>query len=260
MINLSFREKVLLLVLGVVVILIGGFTFLVIPLQSENAVLEAKVQISEDEKQLMETTIQSNPQYLSTLALSQEAIQVSLSQISDPIDRAWYDDTLTDFAQKAGISITQISYQEAALSFPEVNYNVKTEVSSGLLAEIDKINKQEVNEDPSKAAEFEILRYPVEVTFTGSKEKTAHFIKQLYADQETIYVSSLNYDYESMEGSVQIDIYSIDKIDNTDILSSNSNNNNNNTSGNSNTSKDFDKSKDTDDSSDSGIPKPKKSK
>lgn len=256
--NLSLREKTLLLILGVVIILIGGFTLLVIPLQSENAVLQAEVQIIEDEKFLMETTIQSNPNYLSELALSEEAIQLSLNQISDPINRAWYDDSVTDFAQSAGVKISQITYQEPSLSFPEVNYNVKNELNSGLMEEIDKINKHDANEDQSKTSEFEILRYPVQVTFTGSKEKTAHFIKQLYADKETIFVSAFDYDYENMEGNVVIDIYAIDKIDNTDILSSNSNNSN--TSSNSTASKDYSESKSSDDTYETSNPKTKKSK
>ena len=218
--TLSQREKYLLLFLGILIIFVGGFALLILPIQGENKALSAEVSVLEEEMMLMQMTINQNSEYLNQLKESEDQIQTSLNQISNPIDAPWYDDNLTSYASKAGIEIEQISYNESSPSFPGVNYNNEGKSRYELLIEIENLNDLVEKSEVTRTADYEILRTPVSISFKGSQEKTVYFIRQLYADQETIYVNSLDYDYENKEGTVQVDIYSIDKIDKSDILSS----------------------------------------
>lgn len=168
----------------------------------------------------MELMINRNDSILESLENATGDIHHILTQISDPVVNEYYDGKLTHYAELCGVSIEEIVYQDSFATYPSVNYHDSETVYYELQEEITRLNQESSHKKESKTSSFEILRHPLTVKFNASPQKTASFITQLHSDKETIYLRDLVYDYESLEGQIEIDIYSIEKIKQNDVLES----------------------------------------
>lgn len=217
---LTLREKILLLLLTLVLIFVGSFTLLILPLHQENQLLEKEVNFLANQKFEMQLKISQNKKYLQAMEESHEEIASTLSNISDPIETEWYDVNLTSFAKSSGIELNAINYEAQRASFPEVDYNDQNKVHYELEKEIEKLNNPTLDKSETKSSDYQILVHPVTLEFNASPQKMASFISKLYSDKETIYVRDLSYDYDANKGQLAIDIYSIRKTSNKSLLES----------------------------------------
>ncbi|CAM3581539.1 hypothetical protein ERUR111494_01115 [Erysipelothrix urinaevulpis] len=217
MAKVTFREKVLLLVLSMIVILVGGFTLLVFPLKAENEVLSDTVSNLEVEQITMSNTIAQNKKYLGDIKEVEKEIHKSLSEISDPVKTEWFDINLNNYAKNRDLEILEIDYQEDVATYPEIKYP-QGSIKYELRDEINKINKQTGSDDEDAIADYEVIQHPMKLVAKGNIKNLALFMDDLYSEKETIYIDEFEYDYENKTVSMNIEVYSIDKILNKKTL------------------------------------------
>lgn len=209
--KLTMREKVLLLVLALTVILVGGFTLLVFPLMENNEVLAETVAELQSERMIMETTIAQNPKFLKEIKNTEEELSDSLNLISDPVKTEWIDINLNNYAKNNRLEILEIDYQKANTGLAEVNYH-ESDIEYELKEEILKLNESNGSEDENKHSDYEIIKHPMKLVVAGTVNQVSSFITDLYGETETIYIRNLNYDYNEQKCEINLDVYSIDKI------------------------------------------------
>lgn len=209
--DISSREKGLLLLLCVLVMSLSSLIVLILPRLEVNKNLKEDFQIIEDQVIEMDAIINQAPLTKVDLELLSTQIMGALNKISNPLIPDYFSEKLNDMAQKTGVTIHELTMQDEPASFVEVTY---PELNLGNYELYDEIlTFAQAKQEPSETlySDHEIALQSISIHFDGGSSELSSFIHQIYENQKTIYIKTLNYDYSTEKGSMNLDLYSLEK-------------------------------------------------
>lgn len=238
--NLSMREKIMLLVLGLVIIILFGAKLLIIPasssLNTDTANLtKAKLSVLEANTQLVEA--KSAPKSVEKAYNdAKNAASPLLPSLNKPSLHLWF----LNLAQESGLTIQSITIGDPSPATPSFDSSASTQTSSesNITCNMDNYAKAYINgnaasskpdssesgtdeesDEPSPAA-GDAMTASVELNMTGSYEGMETFLDTIEKTKRNIIISAFNCKTDSgvFTFDVTLQCYAAQKLDDSDTI------------------------------------------
>lgn len=211
------RERSLLLILITLVVGLGGFLMLVMPLKAENEGLVIDTEILKLESVQMKAAINKKSKIEASLNQSKETI-------SDPLTNENFDFDVAEIARKHNVVVDSLKYGDMEVYVPSVVFPEDKSPHYDLKTEIDILNNRSDEVSVSKVTEYEIIKQVITLQYTASYKDTKAFIDELHSGFKTMYIGQLNTDLkvnvskdskdakDLPSSTLTLELYSVDKI------------------------------------------------
>ena len=208
---MSPREKKLLLLLCLIVVSLSSFMILILPRLEFNKNLRDDFHRIEDQVIEMDAIINHAPLVKKDLEDLSKKLDGDFDLIADPPVSDYTIKKLKGFAKTTGLDIHEIHVEEERADFVEVSYPELNPGHYELYNEILTYNQSKSKSLENLYSEYEIPLQSLSIRFDGGSSQVSSFIHQIYAGQKTVFIKSLNYDYVSQKGSMDLELYTLEK-------------------------------------------------
>ena len=118
MVNLPKREKILLYILALLILVVGGWAGVIIPLQKQAMASRARLQNAQAQQEEIETMLSALEGAQDRLA-AEEQRKAQESYFYHGIQDVFIDRTLTALASSEGLSVVELQIQDPVLAAPK---------------------------------------------------------------------------------------------------------------------------------------------
>lgn len=229
MMKLSKREKYMLILLALVILITGYYQFIYTP--QMNKIKELKAKIEEYENVNLITKIQASPQnkVYKEFKILNSKIDMITSYFFPDIIQEKIIINLNEMINNSQIKVKSMNFTEPSYGLIETRETEENKESlleqyvkiyneiSRTINKTEKINKEksEQNLEKKESLDDKIKRMTVSLKFDGSYEKIMSFLNEVESSNRKIIIKNLNIvqaDDEFMTGNIILDYFAIPKI------------------------------------------------
>lgn len=208
---MSKREIQLLFLLGIVVVLVVGLNYLILPTMKNIDALKLERENLAGTWDDFSLNIDNIGQFETTKADLISEVNDNLSKINEPLTAADFDVFLFTILDGLSYRIWEIQFSDRSPAVPYVNFpnNGDSLPLNDLIKALNEFGEQ-VPEIPTTTTElwYNNAVYSLNCTYTVFQQ----IVSRLQAIEGTIYLTNAEYDFQEDFGILTFEIYSLDRI------------------------------------------------
>jgi hypothetical protein len=208
---MSKREIRLLFLLGIVVILVVGLNYLILPTMKSIDTLKLERESLAGTWEDFELNIDNLAQFETVKADLISDVNDSLVKINEPLTAAEFDVFLFNVLDGLDYFIWEIQFSDRVPMVPYVNFPTDGEILplNDLIKALNEFGEQ-VPEIPTTTTElwYNNAVYSLNAEYPVFEE----IVSRLQALEGTIYLTNAEYDFQEDFGILTFEIYSLDRI------------------------------------------------
>lgn len=211
--KLTKREQVLIFVLASIGIVAAAFVLIINPLNKTIEENTIKLQDLENKKMVIEAKLLMEDKVEADLIAAIARVNEKFSRIESPLFAAEFERWSLPYLTKNAVAMVSFEVSSPFLSTPEVPLYVNAGFQYHVRELVDNYNQTLINSNVIPTTEAELIRTVVKFNFKTSYVVFSNFLDEIAFWDTTAFVTHSFYDFSQQAGTVTVDYYTINKIE-----------------------------------------------
>ena len=216
--TLSKREAFLLFLVGAILILALMIVFLILPQQEEIAANQTRLDQLELQKLDVDTKLTLGPTYRARKDDRYQQVNDAFDEIANPLHAAEFERWMIPLIQRYSVNVSSVSLSGTSIAQQDLLVSQVSQPMYRILELIDEYNQitRDVYSPPS--ASTYLLKASYTYDFVTPLNRYMAILDDIKNWNTTFIVSSSSYSISDSVASITIDVYSVHKLEEQDLL------------------------------------------